>query len=59
MQSFINNLGVGVGFGSVLIGSLKTSGMTWSNLAEGASKLKNSKPVQTALDVTKIKKCNI
>tara|TARA_R110002020_G_scaffold5048_2_gene21490 strand:+ start:567 stop:4532 length:3966 start_codon:yes stop_codon:yes gene_type:complete len=54
MQSFINNLGVGVGFGSVLIGSLKTSGMTWSNLAEGASKLKNSKPVQTALDVTKI-----
>ena len=54
MNAWFNNLAVGIPAAATLAANFKAVGMTWANVSEGASKLKNSKPVQTVLDVTKI-----
>jgi len=54
MNAWLNNLAVGTPAAATLAANFKAVGMTWANVSEGASKLKNSKLVQTVLDVTKI-----
>lgn len=54
MQSWFNNLAVATPATAAIAANFKVAGMTADNVSEGLSKIKNSKQVQSFLDVTKI-----
>ena len=54
MEAWRNNLLIGTPAAGALALNFKVAGMTLDNLTEGMSAIKNSKTVQTVLDVTKI-----